>query len=552
MAIYIKAKKDKLLYSFLLLQGTGMLWMLAKILKTVSPSLEPRWAFVVLQYAAICLLEVAFFEFSFIYTYRKRAALFFRVPVYIIASLQFMSVWSNPYHYLFYQRFDFYGDSFGPLFNLYMGIFYTIICIGMVLIGRRLHENYKNTKQLILVSMAILCPIGFNILYITGIARKAIFSMGLKVSFDITPMAFVLALFIFAYATYRYDFLDLLPLYKEEIIGEIQTAVVVTDKNQMILEMNQQAKELFDLEGEFHEVVFDQYLENFIKEKILIELKEENRNQVCYFLEKDYQLHRKVYIDYKGKEKGYIYTSYNIGEYLRLKASIEQKNTAINSSNRALEEKIESFKEISRMSARNYFARELHDILGHSMTLTIKLLEISELTYKEDKLLAVQQLKEARDIANKGYIDLKVSLETNFNVEHNKAELKIEIEKIVKILKVAGIECQVNMPNTQGTIEEEAYQLIKRFCQEGVTNALKHGEPTKIKITLEFEEENTICVLNNGIKPRKLKKGNGIKGLEDRLWALEGRIQFVTVNQWFGICMTYREGEHCILPKNSL
>lgn len=545
VGIYVKARKDKLLYSFLFLQGTMMLWMIAKIFKTVAPVIELRWFFIVLQYFAICLLEVGFFEFSFIYSKGERPKIHLRLPLYILATIQFVIIATNPYHHLFYSEFDFWGDEFGIIFYVHSMIIYSVLLFGIVKCGTKLKKTIKNRRQYYVISLAIILPIIANVLYITGIARTFINSLGFSVTFDVTPIVFTMTLFIFIYAIYRQDFLDMMPIFKDEIIKHIQTAIIVTDQDHIVIECNDEAKFLMGFGDMLERKTLEAYLMNSYARDDVAGMIAEIRKHEAVKLEwkhknNHFEIHKKPYIDSKEVIKGYIYTIYDITDYIKLKESIKDQNESIIVSNEMLEERIELSKEVSRMAARNYFARELHDILGHSMTVTIKLLEVSSLSYSDDKELAMKQLVEAAGVASKGYTDLRKSVIHNFEAENDYRGLKNDIKKIAKILEVAGIHCEIETNKDYGLISDLETQVIKRFCQEGITNALKHGKATKVKIQLKFEKNgNQISCLNNGEKPSALIKGNGLKGLDYRVKELGGRVIIVNEGPWFGFCMMY-------------
>ncbi len=56
-----------------------------------------------------------------------------------------------------------------------------------------------------------------------------------------------------------------------------------------------------------------------------------------------------------------------------------------------------------------------------------------------------------------------------------------------------------------------------------MTNALRHGKATRITIAVRFAEESVdIIIADNGAGCMKLVKGNGIKGMEQRVNELEG------------------------------
>ncbi|MGP1476271.1 MAG: sensor histidine kinase, partial [Phocaeicola sp.] len=75
-------------------------------------------------------------------------------------------------------------------------------------------------------------------------------------------------------------------------------------------------------------------------------------------------------------------------------------------------------------------------------------------------------------------------------------------------------------------------EMLYRFAQELVNNAIKHSKATDISLQLLRDEENvTVIVCDNGIGMNKdaEKKGSGIKGIRSRLGVFHGRIDIDSV-----------------------
>ncbi len=321
------------------------------------------------------------------------------------------------------------------MFYVHTGIIYSVIMFGIVLCAIRLRKTIKDRIQLRIISFAILFPFVFNLLYILGITRRFIKSLGFRITFDVTPIAFTLTLFIFLYAIYRYDFLDMMPIYKEEIIRKVQTAIIVTDCDGVVIECNNEARDLLGFDDMLERETLKTYIDSIVspeQKNILVggAIGEEMAHKFEWHHDESvYEIHKKPYLDSKERIQGFIYAIYDVTYYDTLGRSIKDKQEAIIVSNKALEERIDMSKELSRIAARNYFARELHDILGHSMTVAIKLLEVSGISYPEDKTMAVSQLEEAARVSSKGYSDLRKSIVSNFEAEHDFVGLRSDIKK---------------------------------------------------------------------------------------------------------------------------
>lgn len=521
--IYLKANKDQLLYNFMAVQGAFLIWILAKILKTVSPVFGLRWFFVVFQYFGICILEVAFIHFAYQYYKGKPLPRWFSRLSKLIGSIQFLVIATNEYHHLFYSRFDFKGDDFGTLFYFHVIIMYGFILSGIFMVGKKFRKDFYHNKKFYEISIAAIIPLLANVYYLSGYYHELMKILNWK-AFDITPIAFELSLGVFAYSIYKKDFLDLMPIFEDEIVRHTHTGVIIFDKYNNIIEENSAAKE-------FLKDAWESGL-------LLYENQEVDR---VYEVRKNRFLHvqKKRLIDQKNKFLGYIITIMDISSYMILKNNIELQVEELRAINFELKEKIKQSDSLTKVSARNYVARELHDILGHSMTISIKLLEIAkmECDNKENKDViglthntiesVNERLNEAYEICSEGYLNLRKSLIEKQEMSYDLISLKTEVNKMGKVLSVAGIEFELVMDKVKGLLNEGEYRGITRFCQECITNAIKHGKATTISIQMDFHaSKNVISIRDNGVGCDDFTKGSGLKGMEDRASTIGGEINY--------------------------
>lgn len=521
--IYLKANKDRMLYNFLAVQGAFFIWILAKILKTVSPVFELRWFFVGLQYFGICVLEVAFIQFAYHYYKGKALPKWLWGATRILALSQFIFIATNEYHHLFYSRFDFNGDDFGTFFYYHVIIMYTFILTGIFMVGKKFRKDFYHNKKFYEISIAIIIPLLANIYYLSGYYHELMIRLNWR-AFDITPIAFELSLTIFAYAIYKKDFLDLMPVFEDEIIRHIRTGVIIFDKYNNIIEQNNSAKEFLKDPWESGSLI-----------------NEDQEIDRIYQVQSNKFLHvqKKRLIGNKNKFLGYIMTIMDVSSYMILKNNIELQVEELRSINYELKDKIKLSDTLTKVSARNYVARELHDILGHSMTVSIKLLEIAKMECESDDYKGKSgfnqktmesvniRLGQAFGICSEGYLNLRKSLIEKQEMSYDLISLKTEVNKMGNVISVAGIEFELVMEKVNGLLNEVEYQTIKRFCQECMTNAIKHGRASKISIKMEFcSAKNEIAIRDNGIGCNEFTKGSGLRGMEERASAVGGEINY--------------------------
>lgn len=519
--IYLKANRNGLLYSFLAVQGSFLIWIFSKIFKTLSPVVELRWSFVVIQYLGISMLELSFLHFAYYYAYEKKLPkIIYKLGIPFII-LQFMIIATNEYHHLFYSRFDFYSNSFGPLFKPYTNIMYACIIVGIVLVARKFKSDFYKQPAFYEVCLAILLPLFTNIFYLSGYYHLLMKQLGWQ-AFDITPIGFELSLIIFSYAIYRKDFLNIMPIFVDEIINQVTIGILLFDDKGYLIDANDLAKK---------------YVIDGIAKTDLDEAEESTANVVCID-SGYYEIHNRKVVDHRERDMGRIVTIADVTPYMLLQQNLEEQIDSLETMTTTLEHNIHMNNDLMLVASRNFVARELHDILGHSMTLTIKLLEVAlieckefkcstDVEYAHKKKILKDKLNEAYAICSKGYNDLRTCLIDKQERSYDIISLKTEINKMSNVLRFAGIEFELSLPQVSGLFTENEFLVIKRFCQECVTNSIKHGKATYIHIIMDFENKPyRITVRDNGAGCEQLCKGNGLKGIEDRIKQIDGTLDW--------------------------
>lgn len=509
--MYMKGNKNKKLKIFFVVQLSMFIWLLGKVLKTVSPIVEWRWFFIVFYYFGICLLEASFLDFSYTYYKGKYMKKGWRVAVYFMAFCQFIVVLTNPYHFLFYSRFSFWGDGFGPLFYVHVVINYACILAGLVLCSIRfkVHLKDKTRIQKNLITIAIITPLIFNFIYITKILHALFRYLGIQV-FDVTPIIYTWSLLVFIYVTFKYEFFELSPIMKHEISKKLDFPILILDGKNRVLYKNDKFDDAFP------------YID-----ELLSQIKSNNKDKLVSSREHIYSYSVDHHQSFEGKK--YIIGFSNVTAYELAKQALADENRELALVNGKLESQIDMLKQSSLVGARNYIARELHDILGHSLVVTIKLLEVSKMYYKSCHNKTKETLEKAASSIKSGFDEMKsIRLKDSKKIYHTLA-LEKEMRGMIRVLDVSGVDVKFYMRGPKTALDEAVYDTVKRVLTELVTNTLKHAKASKLLMTITIkEDELTLQTMDNGIGVNSLVKGNGLNGIDGRLSLVNGRAKYTS------------------------
>ncbi len=505
-----RAKHSNVLKAFFKVQLFMIIWIVGKILKTVAPTLELKWIIVKIYYIGIYFSSISFFEFSYIYYKKENLNFKFKIFLYSIGIVEYLIVITNRFHYMFYTYFDFEGDSFGILFYTSAIINYIIILFGIVLCYKKIKKDELKLKKIIIIS--IVLPFILNIMYISTLLEYVFDILHFQI-FDITPVVYSWVLLVFLYATIKYEFFDLSHIIKNDIIMKLDTAFIVIDNKYNILYSNDKYNEVFN---DFNP----------------LDIK--GNTGIIEYKNKFYNLISNTVYDVKDKKKIILLNDITILEQSKLQ--LVEKSNELKEINKKLDFKIDKLIKASKINAKNYVLRDIHDIIGHSLVVIMKLLEVVRIYYKTDTEKAIHTIDVAYDCINDSYNDI-YNINRSYEGLYNSSFLKKEINNILDITKISELEVKFYSAGSLDFIEEKVINAIKKIITESITNTLKHSDANRILLNIIFNKKYIkISIIDNGRGCEDIKKGNGLKGVEERLMELNATLEiYSNKNEGFSI-----------------
>ena len=212
-------------------------------------------------------------------------------------------------------------------------------------------------------------------------------------------------------------------------------------------------------------------------------------------------------------------------EYVLLNSQLNEKVEELKVANAKLADYSKLSVENAKAKERNRMAREIHDILGHSLTSIATGLEACR-SLAEGHLKT--QLKKIRDIANKGLLDVRRSVRELKVDSIQKYELISALENLVQ--EVNGISHCLATMKIEGQmflLKEDEEQMIYRVVQESITNSLRHGCAKQIDIAIVFGQTDVyIEVKDDGKGCDMIDKGFGLTHIEERVSGFNGKVKF--------------------------
>ncbi len=207
-----------------------------------------------------------------------------------------------------------------------------------------------------------------------------------------------------------------------------------------------------------------------------------------------------------------------------------------------LTEANEKIEELVKRDERMRIARDLHDTLGHTLSLiTLKSQLVSKLAEKDSKRagLEAKEIERTSRIALTQVRELVSDMRTILI-----AEALIESESI---LQSAGISYYFKGETTEN-IPSIPQNILSMCLKEAVTNVVKHSEAKNCYIMLkQIAGKLQLVIEDDGIGFRENKaSGNGLHGMSERLELVDGKLEIRAekgTQLTFTIPVVVKEGE---------
>lgn len=187
--------------------------------------------------------------------------------------------------------------------------------------------------------------------------------------------------------------------------------------------------------------------------------------------------------------------------------------------NRALRASRARAERLAVDNERLRFARDMHDILGHSLSvITLKSQLAGRLT-AVDPDRARAEIREIEDLSRQALADVRATV-----AGYRTLSLPEEIDSARRALTAAGIEVEVSA----APVPPEAEPLIARVVREGATNVVRHSRASRCHIRYGMAAgEAYVEVIDDGAGPDTAGggEGTGLRGLAERLQAAGGSLR---------------------------
>lgn len=190
--------------------------------------------------------------------------------------------------------------------------------------------------------------------------------------------------------------------------------------------------------------------------------------------------------------------------------------------------------QLVQQEERQRIARDLHDTIGHTLTmikvkteLTTKLIDRDPTSVKQElyDILATTRtaLKQVRELVS----------------DMNFASLHTELLHCQQLLQSANITTTINNQCPKMVLSSVEETMLALCVREATTNMLKHSQAQNCQITIQCQNgQYSLAIIDDGIGFQHKGLGNGIHSMKERMQVLQGDT-IIESNTPAGTCVTF-------------
>ena len=178
----------------------------------------------------------------------------------------------------------------------------------------------------------------------------------------------------------------------------------------------------------------------------------------------------------------------------------------------------EQIAHLAKVAERERIARDLHDVLGHTLSVVVLKSELAGKLLDRDPARARQEIADVEQISRKALTEVREAIR-GYRAEG----LAAEIARARKTLDAAGVtlECSSKPPEL-APAEETVLSLIVR---EAVTNIVRHAQASRCSLAFAADGATTALVVEDDGRGGIRQEGNGLRGMRERVESLGGRLR---------------------------
>lgn len=538
-------RRTRATYSYMICIGLALFWNLAEVFLLMANCQEQFCLAMKIKFLPVVYIGICWLYFCLSITHSKLIDIKnVKLIAFTIPAVCSLFMLTNEWHNLFFTEITYKGRLCrGPVFWIHAVESYFCIFYGTIHLFVNLRRNSGKTfRENILIFLGVIFPMTADTLMMTNIIPNT--------GIDITAQVMLLTMIFFGIAVYQKRFLNLIPVAARHLIENMSDGIIIVDNENLVTGMNEAVNNLFP--GLFLKIYdsvekVSEYLrknDTGGSDQVLAEAVE-GTNQVRKGKLKvhgvDIVLEIHILTGFNQASTGRMLILEDRSEEQQLMNEIKNKNVLLTKANERLihsnkmltsvNSRLEQFsatiEELAISRERDRMGREVHDTVGHTLTLLVALAENAIVGLTKDQQETREILEKIIGLSRGALNDIRSCLKGTCIEPFKKASLLEWMSYLAKSHATSGTTVELSIQENLPMLDAIRIMAIYRICQESVTNAIRHGHAEKVSIIIKHQSNSLrLYIFDDGAGCSEIIKGYGLTGMEERVEKLGGTISF--------------------------
>ncbi|GFP78161.1 sensor histidine kinase [Clostridium fungisolvens] len=238
-------------------------------------------------------------------------------------------------------------------------------------------------------------------------------------------------------------------------------------------------------------------------------------------------------------------------EYRKIEAQdlydkLREKDEELKKVNMELEAYANTIEEITLLRERNRVSREIHDNVGHALSTIIIQLGAIEKIAEKDGETASQMAKSLGQFSKESMERVRAAVRAMKPRELEEYEGVIAISEMIKNFeKLTAVKVRFRVSDNVWKLNSDQTMVIYRIIQEFLSNSVRHGKATEIRVFLNFLDDYfRMHLKDNGKGCNDVVPGVGLSSIKERVSVWGGTVEYFTeINKGFELIVTMDKGK---------
>jgi signal transduction histidine kinase len=218
-----------------------------------------------------------------------------------------------------------------------------------------------------------------------------------------------------------------------------------------------------------------------------------------------------------------------VAVFTRVAASERDARNALAEANQLLRDHASQVEELATTKERNRLAREIHDSVGHYLTVVNVQIGAARTVLDQNRSRALEHLSKAQSLTQEGLAEVRHSVAALRASPTESRPLPEALTALVDQWRAAGLNANFRLSGNVRTLTPQTNLTLYRAGQEALTNVAKHANATTVNVRLNYSDDRIrLTIEDNGVGASESEGGFGLLGIRERVQLLNGSVRVTT------------------------